>query len=48
MTSHGPKAQGKNLKRAALTGSLLWAMLGDARHARGKTLAMVTRRSRQT
>jgi len=24
MTSHGPKAQGKNLKRAALTGSLLW------------------------
>jgi hypothetical protein len=24
MTSHGPKAQGKSLKRAALTGSLLW------------------------
>ena len=24
MTSHGPKAQGKSLKHAALTGSLLW------------------------
>ena len=30
MTSHGPKAQGKSLKHAALTGSLLWSVRGRA------------------